>query len=107
MRMHPISVRRRRVALILVLAPVGAILLVAASEALEIDAGSGPRTSASRQAAPSISPLPSTSPAVQISPTRSPNASRTPRGVYASDAPGNFSSAVAGFPERVYVPNTD
>src|SRR5262245_19381596 len=111
MRMDRIYVRRRRVALIIVLAPVGALLLVAASEALEIDAGSGPRASASRQAAnvsaQSTAPAPHTSPAEQVTvATPPPHASRTPGGVYAADARGNFSPAVTGFPERVYVPNT-
>src|SRR5262245_15497980 len=112
MRMDRIYVRRRRVALILVLAPVGALVFVAASEGLEIDSGSGLRASATRQAAPTISapstsPAPNTSPAVRVNaapPSR--NASRTPGGVYAADTRGNFSPAVAGFPERVYVPNT-
>ena len=98
-------VRPRRVALILALAPVGVLLVVAASW-LEIDDGSRSAEGASHQAASVISPAPGTPPSVQAIPPRSPNASRTGGGVYAGDARGNFSPAVADFPERVYVPNT-
>ena len=110
--MDPIYVRRRRVALILVLAPVGALLLVATRERLDIDPGSGPRANTSHQAAPTISAAstslaPNTSPAEQVAVAPpSPHTSRTPGGVYAADTRGNFSPTVAGFPERVYVPNT-
>jgi len=42
-------------------------------------------------------------PASLIAPPRT---SSGPLNLYAADAPGNFSPAVAGVPERVYVPNT-
>jgi YVTN family beta-propeller protein len=90
----------------------GAPLLVSAREGLEIEPGSVPRASASRQAAPttwapSTSLARNTSPAEQVTVAPpSPHTSRTPGGVYAADI-RNFSPAVAGFPERVYVPNTD
>lgn len=40
------------------------------------------------------------------SPIAQPSRSNGSLNLYAADAPGNFSPAVAGIPERVYVPNT-
>jgi YVTN family beta-propeller protein len=101
MRMDRIYVRRRRVALILLVAAAVALVLVAASEALEVDSSAAPIASPSHRAAPSITRA--------DEPPVAPSRSRSPRsraGVYTADAPGDFSPAVAGFPERVYVPNT-
>jgi YVTN family beta-propeller protein len=99
--MDRIYKRRRRMALILALVPVGALLFEAAGEALETDVRAEPPVSASRRTVPGITPA--EQPTVAPKPSHGP---RSPAGVYAADARGNFSPAVATFPERVYVPNT-
>lgn len=101
MRMDRIYVRRRRVTMILLVAPAVALMLVAASEALDVDSDALPIASESHRAAPNVTHA--DQPAV--APSRS-RGHRSRAGVYKADAPGEFSPAVAGFPERVYVPNT-
>jgi YVTN family beta-propeller protein len=64
-------------------------------------AASAQGTTPSATATPTTTTTPTTAPATTITP--SPQA---PESVYAHDGIGDFSPAVAGVPERVYVPNT-
>jgi YVTN family beta-propeller protein len=98
--MDRIYVRRRRVALILVLAPVVALML-GRQRGAQVDTDAAHVTSASHRTAPSFTPGDQLT--VALSRSRSP---RPRAGVYTADSPGDFSPAVAEFPERVYVPNT-
>jgi YVTN family beta-propeller protein len=70
---------------------------------------SSPPSSTSAGRSSPASPSPSlVSPAQSATPAPGPSPSAVPAivNVYANDAAGNFSPAVAGIPERVYVPNT-
>jgi len=96
------AILRKRIFFVLIVAALLVFTVTLALEASEQEtadstpSGAVVRTPGSTLQAsgrPPASPIPQPSPS-------------GPLNLYAADAPGNFSPAVAGVPERVYVPNT-
>src|SRR5438034_6335471 len=93
---------RKRVFFVLAIAILLVFTVTLALEASEEGTEARDSAAAARptQPAPGVTGNPPASPIVQ------PRTSNGPLNLYAADAPGDFSPAVAGVPERVYVPNT-
>jgi len=86
-------VLRKRIFFVLTIAALLLFTVTLALEASEEDGADAPAPRAEHASGkPPASPIPS--------------APSGPLNLYAADAPGDFSPAVAGDPERVYVPNT-
>src|SRR5438093_11644999 len=80
------------------------VLLILATVAVSLEASEDPDSPlVVRRSTPTSAPPPTTQ--TSQSPTPSPSPSG-PLNVYGADGVGQFSPAVAGIPERVYVPNT-